>query len=164
MAETERQIDRAQNKLPYNTTKTTAQNGNLRIYKQNLWTFWQKINSSNPPEGTRDFGHNRDGWEHNRHPDRRTNQRIQIYRTESDFSAKTKHHTQDTIKHFLQTKQSYMIDRPPERRMDFNWTTISDRYQVANKYDLHLETHETTARMDRKKKKTYKGKTCSERI
>ena len=36
--------------------------------------------------------------------------------------------TQDTVKQFLQTKQSYMIDRPPERRREFTWTTVSDRY------------------------------------
>ena len=36
--------------------------------------------------------------------------------------------THDVVKHFLQTKQSYMMDRPPERRMDWNWTTVPDRH------------------------------------
>ena len=49
--------------------------------------------------------------------------------------------TQDTIKHFLQTKQSYMIDRPPERRMDFNWTTISDRYIKWQMDTIYISKH-----------------------
>jgi hypothetical protein len=36
--------------------------------------------------------------------------------------------TQQVIKNFLQTKESYMLDILPEQRQNFSWSSVSDRY------------------------------------
>ena len=49
--------------------------------------------------------------------------------------------TQDAIKGFLATEESYAINKQPERRKTFNWTTVADRYIKWQADTLYLSKH-----------------------
>ena len=49
--------------------------------------------------------------------------------------------TQDTVKRFLTTEESYAINKQPERRNTFNWTTVADRYIKWQADTLYLSKH-----------------------